>query len=76
MVDWAFTNEPIVILISAEENQLLCLLPAASLKTSAEPAIIVTAQNHQNVVQGNFPDLSSQRVGYKSSFQDTKKSAN
>lgn len=38
----AWTAEPIVMCVSAAENPLRSLLPAASLKTTAEPA---TAQH-------------------------------
>lgn len=45
MVDREFTNEPVVIFVLAVKNHLLSLLPAASLKTTAEPAITVAAQS-------------------------------
>lgn len=48
MVDYALTYEPIVIFGSAVENHLLPLLPAASLKTTAEPAITAMAQSPSN----------------------------
>lgn len=48
MVDCEFTNEPVVIFVLAVKNHLLSLLPAASLKTTAEPAITVATQSPSN----------------------------
>lgn len=70
MVDCEFTNEPIVIFISAVKNHLLSLLPAASLKTTAEPAITVAAQSPSNGGPWQLPWFVTAKVGYKGSFQD------
>lgn len=63
MEDCEFINEPIVIFISAVENYFLYLLPAASLKTTVEPAITAATKSPSNGDHGNYPHLSPQRVG-------------